>query len=90
VPAARVLAWDAPGYGNSAPLAPMAMPGAADYAERLWAWLDALGPQAAAPLVLVGHSLGALMACAAPLRCSRRGWPGWCCWRRRRGMPACQ
>ena len=64
VPATRVLAWDAPGYGGSAPLT-SAMPSARDYAERLWAWLDALGPQAAGPLVLVGHSLGALMAASA-------------------------
>ncbi len=68
----RVLAWDAPGYGESAPVAP-ASPCAADYAERLWAWLDAL--QAHQPVVLVGHSLGCLMAARAaldqPLRVQR-------------------
>jgi len=64
VPATRVLAWDAPGYGDSAPLAP-ARPTARDYAQRLWAWLDALAPDAQGPLVLVGHSLGALMAASA-------------------------
>ncbi len=70
-PATRVLAWDAPGYGDSAPLGP-ATPSARDYAERLWAWLDALGGEAAGPLVLVGHSLGALMAAsAAALRTDR-------------------
>ncbi len=58
---ARVLAWDAPGYGSSAPVAP-AQPAAADYADHLWAWLDALGLQRVA---LVGHSLGALIAAAA-------------------------
>ena len=72
--ASYVLAWDAPGYGNSTAL-PMQTPVAADYASRLWQWLDALGPQAAAPLTLVGHSLGALMAAAAvamaPARVSR-------------------
>lgn len=59
----RVLAWDAPGYGLSSPLAE-AQPSALDYAQRLWRWLDALaiGP---APITLVGHSLGALMAAAA-------------------------
>jgi len=64
-----VLAWDAPGYGDSAPLSP-AHPTAQDYAERLWVWLDAL--QVTTPITLVGHSLGALMAaratCIAPQR----------------------
>lgn len=58
----RVLAWDAPGYGQSTPL-PMAQPQARDYAERLWQWLDAL--QVHAPVCLVGHSLGALMVASA-------------------------
>jgi pimeloyl-ACP methyl ester carboxylesterase len=61
-PALKVLAWDAPGYGHSAPLAASA-PTAGDYAQRLWAWLDAL--QVHAPIELVGHSLGALMAASA-------------------------
>lgn len=60
--AVKVLAWDAPGYGRSAPVEPAA-PLARDYGERVWAWLDAL--QERAPVVLVGHSLGALMAAAA-------------------------
>lgn len=58
----RVLAWDAPGYGQSSPVH-AAEPLASDYAERLWAWLDALGIQQ--PVTLVGHSLGAIMATAA-------------------------
>jgi pimeloyl-ACP methyl ester carboxylesterase len=71
VPAIRALAWDAPGYGASSPLA-SAQPPAREYAERMWAWLDALGKDAAGPLVLVGHSLGALMAAsAASLRPAR-------------------
>jgi len=57
---ARVLAWDAPGYGASTPL-PMAEPSAADYAQRLHELLAALHIERC---VLVGHSLGALMACA--------------------------
>ena len=69
--ASHVLAWDAPGYGASTPLAPAA-PLAADYAARLWQWLDALGPQADAPLTLVGHSLGALMAAAAAAQAPAR------------------
>ena len=60
-----LLAWDAPGYGESdgLNLADAAWPTATHYAERLWAWLDALG--LTQPLTLVGHSLGALMAARA-------------------------
>jgi pimeloyl-ACP methyl ester carboxylesterase len=58
----RVLAWDAPGYGRSTHL-PMELPSAQDYAERLWSWLDALYVNQ--PVVLAGHSLGALMAASA-------------------------
>jgi len=59
-----VLAWDAPGYGSSSPLA-MDAPQAGDYAEALEQLLDALG---IGPFVLVGHSLGALMAAAFAAR----------------------
>ena len=62
-PRTRLIAWDAPGYGESTPL-PLDVPGAADYAQRLHALLDALG---IARCVLVGHSLGALMAAPAAL-----------------------
>ncbi|MFM0215362.1 alpha/beta fold hydrolase [Paraburkholderia caledonica] len=54
----RVLAWDAPGYGMSAPVAPES-PVAADYASVLTEWLDALHIERC---VLVGHSLGAIIA----------------------------
>ncbi|SDI63059.1 alpha/beta fold hydrolase [Paraburkholderia phenazinium] len=54
----RVLAWDAPGYGVSNPVEP-ASPKAADYADVLRGWLDALGIECC---VLVGHSLGAIIA----------------------------
>ena len=40
-PAFCLLAWDAPGYGGSDALS-MDTPTAADYAQRLWAWLDAM------------------------------------------------
>ena len=60
--AREVLAWDAPGYGASAPV-PVDRPQAHDYGERVWAWLDALG--VTAPVTLVGHSLGAIMAASA-------------------------
>ena len=54
----RVVAWDAPGYGDSTPVAP-ARPMAADYAERLERFLDGLGLER---VDLLGHSLGALIA----------------------------
>ena len=69
-PALRVLAWDAPGYGASQALT-ADTPSAADYARRMWQWLDALDAleaaehAAATPITLVGHSLGCLMAAAA-------------------------
>ena len=56
--ARRVLAWDAPGYGASTPVA-SASPVAADYARVLADWLDALGIERC---LLVGHSLGAIIA----------------------------
>ena len=57
---ARVMAWDAPGYGDSTPL-PALAPKAEDYAERLLKTLDALGIDRC---LLVGHSLGAITASA--------------------------
>ncbi|WP_081548110.1 alpha/beta fold hydrolase [Chromobacterium haemolyticum] len=59
-PHARVLAWDAPGYGDSTPLQ-QARPRAGDYALALESFLKAAGVTRCA---LVGHSLGGLMAAA--------------------------
>ena len=56
----QVIAWDAPGYGDSTPL-PAQQPLDADYAARLQALLVALDLRRC---LLVGHSLGALMAAA--------------------------
>lgn len=56
----RILAWNAPGYGRSEPLAGD-WPLARDYAEALAAMLDELGIRR---VTLLGHSLGALMATA--------------------------
>jgi len=53
----RAIAWDAPGYGGSGDLDPLA-PAASDYANALAGLLDALG---IARATLVGNSLGALM-----------------------------
>lgn len=58
---ATLLAWDAPGYGGSTPLAADS-PTAGDVAARLAALLDALAIERC---VLVGHSLGAMTAAAA-------------------------
>lgn len=60
--AVGLLAWEAPGYGDSDPVAGD-FPDATAYAQRLWAWLDAL--DVGAPVTLVGHSLGCLMAARA-------------------------
>ncbi|WP_432725846.1 alpha/beta fold hydrolase [Variovorax sp. W6] len=66
-PQARVIAWDAPGYGCSTPLE-VDSPAAADYAARLGALLDALEIDSC---VLVGHSLGAITAASAARSDSR-------------------
>ncbi len=54
---ARVIAWDAPGYGGSAPLT-MDSPKAKDYAKALAIFLNGLHLK---QVYLVGHSLGALI-----------------------------
>ena len=59
-PDRQVVAWNAPGYGASAPLGPD-WPVAADYADALEAFLDRLGLDR---VTLVGHSLGTLMGAA--------------------------
>lgn len=56
----RVIAWDAPGYGTSAPLR-SERPRALDYAHALDAWLNHLGIDDA---LVLGHSLGAIIAAA--------------------------
>ncbi len=57
-PSVDVIAWNAPGYGGSQPLAE-AFPSPRDYAAALVGLLDALDLDRA---VLVGHSLGSLLA----------------------------
>lgn len=57
-PRFRVIAWDAPGYGDSTDL-PMERPTAGDYADALAGFLDERGVQRCH---LLGHSLGCLMA----------------------------
>ena len=54
----HVIGWDAPGYGGSDALADPA-PAAADYAAALDAFVAALG---LSRFVLVGHSMGTLIA----------------------------
>src|SRR6266850_953460 len=54
----RLIAWDAPGYGESEFLAPP-RPRPADYAQALHEFLDRLLLK---DVVLVGNSLGCLMA----------------------------
>jgi pimeloyl-ACP methyl ester carboxylesterase len=52
------IAWDAPGYGQSAPLS-IAAPSPRHYADALAKFLDALK---LSTVTLAGHSLGALFA----------------------------
>ena len=59
-PALRLIAWNAPGYGGSAAL-PEVWPLAARYAAVLHRFLTSIDAQRA---VLVGHSLGTLIAAA--------------------------
>lgn len=54
----RVIAWDAPGYGES-DLLPIDQPGPADYANALDAFLTSLGLH---DFLLAAQSLGCLMA----------------------------
>lgn len=65
-PHARCLAWDLPGYGGSDPL-DVEHPVAADYLAVLDRWLDV---ECVQTCVLLGHSLGALIAGEAA-----RQWP---------------
>lgn len=68
-PAGRdIYAWNAPGYGDSAPLPDFA-PKPADYALRLLEVLDGLR---LGRVALVGHSLGALFAGAFAARYPER------------------
>lgn len=54
----RVFAWDAPGYGESTPVG-SASPAASEYASAVEQWLNVLKIERC---VLVGHSLGAIIA----------------------------
>jgi len=56
----RLVAWDAPGYGESSPLM-VGCPKATDYAHSLANMLQALDIHSC---MLVGHSLGAMVASA--------------------------
>ncbi len=60
LPGYRVLAWDMPGYGES-PMLAAAPADAGDYADALARMLDRAGVE---QTILVGHSLGALVAVA--------------------------
>jgi pimeloyl-ACP methyl ester carboxylesterase len=64
----RVVAWNAPGYAGSTPLACEA-PSPDDYACAALALMDHLGLGRA---VVVGQSLGAIMATAVALRAPQR------------------
>lgn len=58
----RAVAWDMPGYGNSAPIEPYGFKG---LAEGCIALIDALQ---CGPVTLVGHGLGAMVALEVAVR----------------------
>jgi len=64
----RVIAWNAPGYAGSDPLAPEA-PAPDDYGRAALALLDHLGIDAC---IVIGQSLGCIMATALALRAPHR------------------
>lgn len=66
LPGRRLLAWDAPGYGQSSAL-PQRQPGADAYAAVAAQMLRALG-LGLGRVLLVGHSLGAIVATALAAR----------------------
>lgn len=68
LPGYRVLAWDMPGYGES-PMLATARADAGAYADALARMLNRAGVQ---KTVLVGHSLGALVAAAFAARYPQR------------------
>ena len=59
-PGWRTLAWDMPGYGASEPFEAGTPEGMGAYADALVELLDAAGLERA---VLVGHSMGGMVAC---------------------------
>jgi 3-oxoadipate enol-lactonase len=56
----RAVAWDMPGYGNSAPIEPYTFKGLANSAAQLVEALDPSGGNA--PVILLGHSMGGMVA----------------------------
>lgn len=64
----RLIAWNAPGYLTSTPLA-AATPTSKDYAAALERFFDSLGLDEA---TIIGHSLGTLIAVAFALRAPER------------------
>jgi pimeloyl-ACP methyl ester carboxylesterase len=55
----RAVAWDMPGYGSSAPVEPYTFKALAQSCIGL---IEALHARAEAPLVLLGHSMGGMVA----------------------------
>ncbi len=55
----RAVAWDMPGYGHSAPIEPYTFKGLAESCIRL---IDALSSEREDTVVLVGHSMGGMVA----------------------------
>jgi 3-oxoadipate enol-lactonase len=61
----RAVAWDMPGYGSSAPIEPYTFKG---LAQSCIALIETLQQKTQAPLMLLGHSMGAMVALEVALR----------------------
>lgn len=55
----RAVAWNMPGYGRSAPIEPYTFKGLAEACLRL---IDVLAPDRGGSVVLLGHSMGGMVA----------------------------
>lgn len=58
----RAVSWDMPGYGSSAPIEPYTFKGLAESAIALIEALAGPGREGTPPVILIGHSMGGMVA----------------------------
>ena len=58
----RAVSWDMPGYGSSAPIEPYTFKGLAESAIALIEALAGRGREGTPPVILIGHSMGGMVA----------------------------